>query len=105
MSNFEMIFGIFLWIMYVIVFFCIVTYVLFFRLAYKNGKGTVENVLKEEKWQPYAERVKEEIAWFEAQEKEQPAEASEHDPDEGFCIPLSNTAATSSVVTELLTCD
>lgn len=40
-----------------------------------------------------------------AQEKEQPAEASERDPDEGFCIPLSNTAATSSVVTELLTCD
>lgn len=71
MSNFEMFFGIFLWVMYVIVFFCVITYVLFFRLAYKNSKGTVENVLKEEKWQPYADRVKEEIAWFDAQEKEQ----------------------------------
>lgn len=69
MSNFQMFFGAFLWVMYVILFFCIVTYILFFRLAYRGDKGTVESVLKDEKWRPYAERVKEEMAWFEGQEQ------------------------------------
>lgn len=67
--NFQMFFGIFMWFMYIIMFLCMLMYAMYFRIAYKNKKGTVENVLQEEQWAPYAEQVKEEMAWFEAQEE------------------------------------
>ncbi len=67
--SFEMVFGIFMWFMYIVMFLCMIMYAMYFRIAYKNKKGTVENVLQEEQWAPYAERVKEEMAWFEAQEE------------------------------------
>ena len=68
MSNLQMIFGALTWVLYIILFLCALTYALFFRVAYKS-KATVESVLGEEKWKPYAERVKEEIAWFEGHEQ------------------------------------
>ncbi|MGM9618674.1 MAG: alpha/beta hydrolase [Oscillospiraceae bacterium] len=71
MSKLEILTGVFLWVMYIVMFFCVVTYVLFFRLAYKAKKATVENTLAQEPWLPYRERVEREIAWFEAQESKQ----------------------------------
>lgn len=69
--NFQMFFGAFMWVMYIVMFLCMIMYAMYFRIAYKDKKGTVENVLQEEQWAPYADRVKEEMAWFEAQETKQ----------------------------------
>ena len=69
MITLQMVWGIVMWVLYIIMFLCMISYALFFRIAYKDKKGTVENVLGEEQWAPYADRVKEEMAWFEAQEE------------------------------------
>ncbi|MGM9661716.1 MAG: serine aminopeptidase domain-containing protein [Oscillospiraceae bacterium] len=71
MSKLQIFLGGFLWVLYIIMFFCVITYVLFFRLAYKAKKATVENTLAKAPWAPYRERVEREIEWFRAQEPQQ----------------------------------
>lgn len=65
--NFQMFFGAFMWLVYIVMFLSMVMYALFFRIAYKSKKGTAENVLNEPQWAPYAERVRQEMTWFEDQ--------------------------------------
>lgn len=65
--NFQTFFGLFMWLVYIIMFLSMIMYALFFRIAYKDKKGTVDNVLSEPQWAPYADRVRQEMAWFESQ--------------------------------------
>lgn len=65
--NFQTFFGLFMWLVYIVMFLSMVMYALFFRIAYKAKKGTADKVLSEPQWAPYADRVREEMAWFESQ--------------------------------------